>query len=203
MDSDVCLMLLATASHLANRLLARTTRQTPFGRCQRPYTRFEYTHTHTPTQRERHALTVNIHCQFAGCCCWRRHPQREIAGNCFASGRNRLSLRPRPRARVLVGLLHIPAHIPGQNICRMSEVVSDGTPHTLRGRWAGIVFTFSLQAAPRVVSEIIHNFPPRGGMRGMWHVACDMAVLSQRSYRTTRVVCLPVSGSKRQSLPDR
>lgn len=183
MDSDVCLMLLATASHLANRLPARTTRQTPFGRCQRPYTRFEYTHT------DRHALTVNIHCQFAGCCCWRRHPQREIAGNCFASGRNRLSLRE----RVLVGLLHIPAHIPGQNICRMSEVVSDGTPHTLRGRWAGIVFTFSLQAAPRVVSEIIHNFPPRGGMRGMWYVACDMAVLSQRSYRATRVVCLCLS----------
>lgn len=151
MDSDVCLMLLANASHLASRLpkAARTTRQTPFGRCQRPYTLFEYTHTHTHTQKD--ALTVNIHCQFAGCC-WRRHPQREIAGNCFASGRNRLSLSLSLRDRTIdgdrepVGLLHIPAH--RQNICRMSEVVSDGTPHT-RGRWAGIVFTFSLQAAPR------------------------------------------------------
>lgn len=192
-------MLLATASPLANRLPARTTRQTPFGRCQRPYTRLEYTHTHTHRERE-----TRTHCEYS--LSIRRLlllAETSATRNCRQLFCKRAQSPESQPERILVGLLHIPAHIPGQNICRMSEVVSDGTPHTLRGRWAGIVFTFSLQAAPRVVSEIIHNFPPRGGMRGMWHVACDMAVLSQRSYRATRVVCLPVSGSKRQSLPAR
>lgn len=165
-------------------------------------------HSHTHTQTERDALTVNIHCQFAGCC-WRRHPQREIAGNCFASGRNRLSLSDRTidGGRELVGLLHIPAH--RQNICRMSEVVSDGTPHTLEvgGQESCSLFHCKLRLV--VVSEIIHNFPPRGGM-SWWHeghVACGMWHVTRQCCRkdliATRVVCLPVSGSKRHSLPAR
>lgn len=166
-------------------------------------TRCSSTLTHTYTERD--ALTVNIHCQFAGWC-WRRHPQREIAGNCFASGRNRLSLSDRTidGDRELVGLLHIPAH--WQNICRMSEVVSDGTPHTLEvgGQESCSLFHCKLRLV--VVSEIIHNFPPRGSMSwherhaacGMWHGSVVAKILSPQGLS----VCLSAEANGIHSQPD-